>query len=54
LAQMFAIAKAKFGGFVQVSDDVMRIARDGRPLTRMIAALFDTYAMSKAGHSSAV
>lgn len=44
----------RFGGFVRPSAEGLEITQEGRPLTRMIAALFDEYAMDKAGHSSAV
>jgi len=44
----------RFGQFVKRSADGLEITLEGRPLTRMIATLFDEYAMDKAGHSSAV
>lgn len=47
-------AGARFGEFVKLTHDGLEITQDGRPLTRMIATIFDEYAMDKAGHSSAV
>jgi oxygen-independent coproporphyrinogen III oxidase len=44
----------RFGQFVRLKGDALEITQEGRPLTRMIATLFDEYAMDKAGHSSAV
>ncbi len=44
----------RFGGFVKLTADALEIRPEGRPLTRMIATMFDEYAMDKAGHSSAV
>ncbi|MCC5955885.1 MAG: oxygen-independent coproporphyrinogen III oxidase [Natronohydrobacter sp.] len=44
----------RFGKFVKKTTDGLEITQEGRPLTRMIATIFDEYAMDKAGHSSAV
>lgn len=44
----------RFGQFVKKTADALEITLEGRPLTRMIATMFDEYAMDKAGHSSAV
>lgn len=44
----------RFGAFVKLSANALEITTEGRPLTRMIATMFDEYAMDKAGHSSAV
>ncbi|TVP74110.1 MAG: oxygen-independent coproporphyrinogen III oxidase [Rhodobacteraceae bacterium] len=44
----------KFEGFVKRSPQMLEITAEGRPLTRMIAATFDAYAMDTAGHSSAI
>lgn len=54
LQKLIDRAVLRFGVFVKLSSDGMEITTEGRPLTRMIAALFDEYAMDKAGHSSAV
>ncbi|MBK5927869.1 oxygen-independent coproporphyrinogen III oxidase [Rhodobaculum claviforme] len=54
MAELYAPAKERFGDFVRVTEDSLSIPPEGRPLTRMIAAMFDAYGMSKAGHSSAV
>ncbi|MCL1629063.1 MULTISPECIES: oxygen-independent coproporphyrinogen III oxidase [Roseinatronobacter] len=51
---LFDTVKAKFGSFVTREGDVLGIPPEGRPLTRMIATVFDAYAMEKTGHSSAV
>lgn len=44
----------KFAPFVQREGDALVIPSEGRALTRMIATMFDAYAMEKTGHSSAV
>ncbi len=49
-----APAVERFDGFVALDPTGFRILPEGKPLTRMIAAMFDEYGMSKAGHSSAV
>ncbi len=54
LAAMYAVAAQRFPGFVEVTPAGFSIPHEGRPLTRMVAAAFDAYGMSKAGHSSAV
>jgi len=54
LADMFAVAQAKFGDMVEVSAAGLFIPEHARPLTRMIARSFDAYDLSKAGHSSAI
>jgi oxygen-independent coproporphyrinogen-3 oxidase len=54
LAAMFAPVADRFGGFVEVTPKGFAIPVEGRPLTRMIAAAFDVYGNSKAGHSSAI
>ncbi len=51
---LFAAAAARFGRFVVHSPDALVIPPEGRPLTRMVATVFDAYAMAKTGHSSAV
>ena len=47
-------AVSRFGDFVKRTRDGLAIPPEGQPLTRMIATVFDEYAMDKAGHSSAV
>ncbi|MDD8022714.1 MAG: oxygen-independent coproporphyrinogen III oxidase [Paracoccaceae bacterium] len=54
LATMFAQCAAKFEDMVQVTTEGLEIPEKGRPLTRMIARHFDTYDLSKSGHSSAI
>lgn len=43
----------RFGKFVNLTRLGLEITQEGRPLTRMIATVFDEYTMDKAGHSSA-
>ncbi|WP_085818745.1 oxygen-independent coproporphyrinogen III oxidase [Roseovarius halotolerans] len=45
---------AQFGGLLQLDDQGLRVPHEARPLTRMIARSIDAYALSKAGHSSAI
>ncbi len=45
---------AQFDGLLLVNDEGLAIPPVARPLTRMIARAFDTYAMDTAGHSSAI
>ncbi len=47
-------AATLFEGMVDMSDSQFRITREGRPLARVIARAFDTYDLSKAGHSTAI
>ena len=54
LDALFAAAAEKFGDFVRHDAEGLSIPVAGRPLTRMIAAQFDEYAMAKSGHSSAI
>ena len=54
MAELFAPAVDRFGALVQLTPEGLAIPPEGRPLTRMVAAMFDAYGMSKAGHSSAV
>ncbi|MCR9152236.1 MAG: oxygen-independent coproporphyrinogen III oxidase [Rhodobacteraceae bacterium] len=54
LARMFDEAKHTFEDMVEVSDAGLFVPPKGRPLTRMIARVFDAYDLSKAGHSSAI
>lgn len=52
--QIFDLAVLKYGEFVKRTSTGLAIPTEGRPLTRMIATIFDEYAMAKTGHSSAV
>lgn len=54
LANLFAPVAERFRGYVRLGPEGLAILPAGRPLTRMIAAGFDGYAMASAGHSSAV
>lgn len=54
LDALIAQAVIRFGVFVKLTRQGLEITPEGRPLTRMIATVFDEYAMDKAGHSSAV
>lgn len=54
LDQLFDRVALKYGAFVKRTSAGLQIPAEGRPLTRMIATMFDEYAMAKAGHSSAV
>lgn len=44
----------QFENLIEVDGDGLRMPREARPLTRMVARAFDTYDLSKAGHSSAI
>ena len=54
LRQMFDDTNRRFDGLLRVDADGLAIPPDVRPLTRMIARTFDSYALSPAGHSSAI
>lgn len=54
LEALFAPVAAKFGNFLRHDARGLSIPPEGRPLTRMIAADFDSYAMAKTSHSSAI
>jgi len=54
LAELVAPVAERFAGFVEADANGLVILPSGRPLTRMIAAGFDEYAMAASGHSSAV
>jgi len=54
LDSLFAPVARKFGAFLQHDAQGLTIPPEGRPLTRVIAADFDAYAMAKTGHSSAI
>jgi oxygen-independent coproporphyrinogen-3 oxidase len=54
LDNLFARAVETFGEFVQLTPEGLAIPERGRPLTRMVAGIFDEYSMAKTGHSSAV
>ncbi|WFE75480.1 oxygen-independent coproporphyrinogen III oxidase [Roseinatronobacter sp. S2] len=51
---LFDLAVTKYGAFVKRTPEGLEIPTEGRPLARMIATLFDEYAMATTGHSSAV
>ncbi len=54
LDALYRPVQGHFGDFVRRTARGLEIPASGRPLTRMIAAMFDAYAMAKTGHSSAV
>lgn len=54
LMQMYTDANAAFEGLLKVDATGLFIPPEARALTRMIARSFDTYDLSKAGHSSAI
>ncbi|MGA0616002.1 oxygen-independent coproporphyrinogen III oxidase [Paracoccus sp. KR1-242] len=54
LAALFGEVSHRFGDLVSTDEDGLRILPEGRPLTRMVAQMFDAYAMSPAGHSTAI
>ncbi|MFI0394981.1 oxygen-independent coproporphyrinogen III oxidase [Paracoccus jiaweipingae] len=54
LAALYAPVKERFGEMVQVDAQGLRIPVAGRPLTRMIARMFDAYDMEAKGHSPAI
>ena len=54
LAELFAPVKAQFGEMVTVNEGGLSIPERGRPLTRMIARMFDGYEMEAKGHSPAI
>ncbi len=54
LARLFAPVQARFGDMVRVSEAGLVIPPPGRPLTRMIAQMFDAYDMHASGHSTAI
>jgi oxygen-independent coproporphyrinogen III oxidase len=52
LQALYAPVVARYAPFVQQTAEGLVVPPDGRPLTRMIAAAFDDYAMAK--HSAAI
>jgi oxygen-independent coproporphyrinogen-3 oxidase len=54
LDALFAAAKEVFGPFFEVTAEAASIPPAGRPLTRMIARMFDEYDHAKAQHSAAI
>ena len=54
LAALFIPVQRRFGAMVECDTAGLRITPEGRPLTRMIASMFDAYAMSASGHSAAI
>ena len=56
-AELMAILRqtaGEFAGLVKLTDEALVIPPEVRPLTRLIARSLDAYALSKAGHSSAI
>lgn len=54
LARLLKTAAAPFVPLIHVSDEGLFIPHPARPLTRMIARGFDTYAMAQTAHSHAI
>lgn len=54
MSAMFRDAQEVFGDMVEVTPEGLAIPEKARPLTRMIARVFDAYDLSKAGHSAAI
>ncbi|MEX0281908.1 MAG: oxygen-independent coproporphyrinogen III oxidase [Arenibacterium sp.] len=54
LRALFESANRAFDNFLQVSETGLNIPEDMRPLARLIARHFDSYAVNEAGHSSAI
>lgn len=54
LQDLFDKVMRAFPGVVELTQDGLYLPHDARPLTRMIARVFDAYDLSKAGHSSAI
>lgn len=54
LAAAVARAAESFEGMVEAQGTSLAILPRGRPLTRMVARVFDAYDLSRAGHSPAV
>lgn len=54
LSMLFAPVVAHFGDMVRIDDTGLTIPPQGRPLTRMIARMFDAYDMAASGHSAAI
>jgi oxygen-independent coproporphyrinogen-3 oxidase len=54
LAEAAAEALAQFPGAIRAEGRVLEIPHEGRPLTRMIARVFDAYAVDANGHSLAI
>jgi len=54
LDALFAEASDAFPGMIEVSRDGLFVPHEARPLTRMIARVFDAYDPSKTKHSAAI
>jgi oxygen-independent coproporphyrinogen-3 oxidase len=54
IQSLFAAARKEFGDFVDVTANSLTLPDRAKPLTRIIARSFDTYALARTGHSSAV
>jgi len=50
----FSEAKAQFSEFVRIGPRGLAVPPEGRPLARMMARAFDSYAVDAKGHSSAI
>ncbi|WP_347268657.1 oxygen-independent coproporphyrinogen III oxidase [Paracoccus sp. (in: a-proteobacteria)] len=54
LQRLFAPVSARFGTMVEIDAAGLRIPPQARPLTRMIAQMFDAYDVAPTGHSTAI
>ncbi|WP_050929046.1 oxygen-independent coproporphyrinogen III oxidase [Aestuariivita boseongensis] len=54
VTDLFQKAETAFPGMIELTEDGLFVPQEARPLTRMIARVFDAYDLSKAGHSSAI
>ncbi|MEM8653374.1 MAG: oxygen-independent coproporphyrinogen III oxidase [Pseudomonadota bacterium] len=54
LNSMYSEATKAFPGMIEVNEDGLFLQQRSRPLTRMIARIFDTYNLGQSGHSSAI
>ncbi|GAA5077801.1 oxygen-independent coproporphyrinogen III oxidase [Roseibacterium beibuensis] len=52
--KLYREAADAFGKMVRITEDGFEIPPEGRPLSRMIARIFDEYEMRAEGHSSAI
>ncbi|HQU66934.1 MAG TPA: oxygen-independent coproporphyrinogen III oxidase [Albidovulum sp.] len=54
LKEYFAPVSKEFGDMVRIDDSGLEIPVESRPLTRMVACLFDAYTVAAGSHSHAV
>ncbi|MFT4013777.1 MAG: oxygen-independent coproporphyrinogen III oxidase [Paracoccus sp. (in: a-proteobacteria)] len=54
LSQILTPVARHFGNLVRIDDQGLTILPEGRPLTRIIARMFDAYEASSSAHSSAI